>query len=774
MKKIFTVFIYSLLSILAFGQPEPCGQNPAMTSTCASACIICDIDGFTGRNDLTIQGQTFQGFCTTFHHNMSYIAFIAGSENLAVKVSITNCNINWGLEIGFFESTDCQTFTPITECNTDIPENTNFTFTNNVPLVIGQYYYLIMDGSGGDICDWTFEVVSGSTLVGELTTSGDIDGNMETCADFPTTYTTTGIVGGTIYEWTVNGIPQTNGGQSVDIVFPNDGLYELCVTASNVCDEGPPTCETVLVRTPETLELDIKLCEGESFEVAGDTLMDNGDYEFHITTFNGCDSAIFVNVEVFQPATQLIDINLCNGDEFFVGSNAYSQTGIYVNTLMTSEDCDSIVTLDLFIIECEITGSTDFVPPVCHGDANGILIFTVDNGTPPFTYDWSNIIDPSIGGTGSTDLFSNNEITGVPVGVYEINIMDMFGNDVVIFQEVTEPSILSINMEAIDLNGFNLSCNGGSDGTANAFPNGGIPPYSYMWENSSTQPTAQNLMAGDYNVSVTDAVGCEQVATINLTEPTPIDLNVQFIDSNCDGIETGIVMLDSALGGTPPYIYALNNSAFSNSDIYSNLSPGNYEFIAMDANGCLESITGITEAPKIPVIDLGDDLIVQLGCDILIPSVGTNIVKVQWMGDETLDCDTCLRPFAKPLNNSNYQVLVTSADDCTATDEINIIVDKIRNVYFPNAFSPNDDGINDVFFIGTGKAVEQINSLQVFDRWGELIYDKINLPANDPLVGWDGSFKGKKMDSGVFLWAAEVAFIDGEIEKYGGDVILMK
>ena len=97
MKKTIIIFIYILFSMSAFAQPEPCGPNPAMTSTCADACVICDIDGFTGRNDLTAQGQTFQGFCTTMFHNMNYIAFIAGSTDLSVKVSVSNCNIGWGL-----------------------------------------------------------------------------------------------------------------------------------------------------------------------------------------------------------------------------------------------------------------------------------------------------------------------------------------------------------------------------------------------------------------------------------------------------------------------------------------------------------------------------------------------------------------------------------------------------------------------------------------------------------------------------------------------------
>ena len=776
MEKTFLVFIGALISTLAFTQPAPCGPNPAMTSTCASACVICDIDGFTGRNELTVQGQTFQGFCTTMFHNMSYIAFIAGSTDLSVKVSVSNCAIGWGLEIGFFESTDCQTFTPITDCNTDIAPNTSFVFTNYAPLVVGQHYYLIMDGSGGDRCDWTFEVLQGSTAVGELTTSGIISGEMETCANFPTTYTTSGDVGAAIFYWTINGAPHPSTNQSVDIVFPDDGTYELCVTAANVCDQAAPECTTITVRTPETLNIDQTLCDGDSIVVAGETLKDAGDYEFHITTFNGCDSAIFVALDVLPQAAEFIDINLCNGEAFYIGSTPYTQTGVFLDTILTTMECDSIVTLDLFIIECEIIGSTDFVPPICQGEANGILIFSVENGTPPFTYDWSNITEPSIGGTGSTNLFINNEITGVPVGVYEINIMDTFGNDVVIFQEVTEPPPLVIGVEAVDINGFNLSCFGGADGTATAFPAGGVPPYFYLWENGSTQPTVQNLMGGNFSVNVTDGVGCMQSATINLTEPTPIDMGVLFTNPNCDGFETGVISLESVSGGTAPYSYALGNNPFSQETVYPNLSPGNYDFSIMDANGCLVDTTGNLDAPDIPIIELGDDLIVQLGCDILIPTVtnGSNIIEVVWTENGTLDCDTCLRPHARPINNTTYQLVVTSVDGCTTSDQINIVVDKVRDVYFPNAFSPNDDGINDLFFIGAGKAVSKIISLEIYSRWGEQIFNENNISINDPSVGWNGKFKGEKMDSGVFLWVAEIEFIDGEIIEYTGDLVLME
>ena len=113
-------------------------------------------------------------------------------------------------------------------------------------------------------------------------------------------------------------------------------------------------------------------------------------------------------------------------------------------------------------------------------------------------------------------------------------------------------------------------------------------------------------------------------------------------------------------------------------------------------------------------------------------------------------------------------------DGCSATDQVSIVVDKVRDVYFPNAFSPNDDGINDLFFIGAGKSVSQITSLQIFSRWGELVFDGKNMSPNDPLPGWDGKFNGQKMDTGVFLWEAEIEFIDGELISFNGDLVLIE
>ena len=101
-------------------------------------------------------------------------------------------------------------------------------------------------------------------------------------------------------------------------------------------------------------------------------------------------------------------------------------------------------------------------------------------------------------------------------------------------------------------------------------------------------------------------------------------------------------------------------------------------------------------------------------------------------------------------------------------------VRKIRPIYVPNAFSPNNDGTNDQFLIYAGKQVANIRSFLVFNRWGETVYEYYNFQPNDPLFGWDGKHRGKEMDPAVFTWFAEIEFVDGKVELYEGDVTLMR
>jgi len=119
MRQPFLLIGFLFFAISIFGQPMPCTEMPPeMTSLCEDACIICDIDGFTGRHESNVAGVLPDDFCTIVVHNGQWIAFIAGSERLVIDIAVSNCTtINSGLEIGIYEGIDCQNFRRVSNCN---------------------------------------------------------------------------------------------------------------------------------------------------------------------------------------------------------------------------------------------------------------------------------------------------------------------------------------------------------------------------------------------------------------------------------------------------------------------------------------------------------------------------------------------------------------------------------------------------------------------------------------------------------------------------------
>jgi len=128
-----------------------------------------------------------------------------------------------------------------------------------------------------------------------------------------------------------------------------------------------------------------------------------------------------------------------------------------------------------------------------------------------------------------------------------------------------------------------------------------------------------------------------------------------------------------------------------------------------------------------------------------------------------------------PTRTTPYILSVTdSITGCVIEDEVVIRVDKDRNIYIPNAFSPNNDGNNDVFQIYSGVGVREILKLRVFDRWGELVWEQENVLPLENKHGWNGIFKGQMMNPAVFVYYVEVLFADQEVKQYAGDVTLLR
>jgi len=775
LKKLAILLVACYAFATSHAQPEPCGVDE-MTSTCLDACVVCDIDGFTGRNDLTIQGQTFGEFCTTIFHNMSYIAFIAGTEDISLEVSVSNCTSNFGVEIGIFESLDCSTFTPVTACNTDVPPNGTATFSNTVPLVVGQHYYLIMDGSRGDICDWTFNVLSGSTLVGELTDSGPILGPLDWCPGTATTYSASPQSGATFFEWTVDGVVQGSSTTEFDYTFDSDGTYEICVSASNVCDEAPPTCTLVEITQPSTLLVET-ICANECIDVAGETICVSGIHQFEIPLANGCDSLVILDLTVLSELEETIDLRLCDGDSFEIGTTSYTTSGSFIETIPNFDGCDSTIVLNLTVIDCELIATVSAVNPTCNGDRDGSISITLNNGIPPFTYQWKNIRNTSVNGSGTLTSLDDIVLQNLSSGTYEVVITDSLGDDVVFVEELTDPPVLAISIDAVDRNGFGLSCHDTFDGEATAVGSGGIPPYSFLWSNAAQQATISSQPPGLYVAEVTDGQGCVKVDSVTLIAPAPIEFLANFIDPDCSGLETGVVELISIEGGAQPYSFSLNGGEYTEIESFVGLGGGLYQLNILDGNGCMVDSNQTLIAPEIPTIYMGPNAEVDLGETVFLSAQTTssNLTNIQWTSTEgDIVCDTCLSTSALPLNSTEYILSVTSVDNCVTRDSLTVVVNKIRDLFVPNAFSPNGDGTNDFLFAFATQAVSSIRTFKVFNRWGDQVFAGYDLPPSQIGSGWDGSFRGKAVGNGVYVWFAEVEFLDGEVVVFKGDVTILK
>ncbi len=782
LKYLLIFFLAILIGSSLDAQPIPCEEPAEMTSFCADACIICDIDGFTGRHESTIVGEAppgFAGECTFVAHNMQWIAFIAGSTDLSVQMQVSNCEQGFGLEFGLYKGINCNNFVRISNCfggNSSIGENQSGTITNTEPLVIGQYYFIVMDGGLGDNCDWTFNVLTGSTSVDPLTTSGQIQGDNSVCPNLLQQYFVDPPAGATEFEWTINNAVQDVTAPNLDYTFTTEGIFNICVTAKNACDEAPPSCYQVIVENIPVTEIEAVFCEGENYEIAGEVLTEGGSYQFDFLNEEGCDS--IVQLELTELTTPLLDlsIQICEGDTIFIGDTPYTETGLFQENLLTTQNCDSIVMLDLFTIVCNITSSDNPIPVVCNGEASGMIEFSVANGTAPFTYTWEELNGLYSGAGNISALGEVILIEDIPAGTYLITIDDGFGNFDVIISEVNEPSVLELDFVASDYNGNNVSCEDSADGILTAEPVGGVSPYFYSWDTGSSLNTIDDLNPGMYMLTVTDNGGCTVSGTTELTAPDPVILIAEFQDPECAGPFTGNITAVQTIGGTGAYTYSLNNSAFSDDPVFDGLGEGIYTLEVMDENGCIDGVVDTLFVPQIPNIDLGDNLEISLGTTInLAPSINMiDILSLNWTSSELIECPECLEQNIVPFNSANYVLSVTSVDNCTDVDSIYIDVNKFRKIYVPNVFSPDFNGTNDFFTIFGGPEVARIKNLKIFNRWGALMFEASNIESGIESLGWNGTYKNKEMDEGIYAWMAEVEFIDGVVLMYSGDIAIVR
>lgn len=784
MKRHFFLFIFCLVfSSLSFAQPVPCGPDAAMTPTCIEACVICDIDGFTGINASSASGEAPDDFCTTTVHNAQWIAFIAGSENLTIELEVFNCDGSGpgggfvsGLEVGIYESLDCENFLLVSNCDGDIEDGTTGVFTTTEPLTIGQYYYWVMDGNGGDVCNYTITVTEGTTEVPPLPPAGNITIDAPACIEDTMSFSIPPIVGANFYSWEIDGQPNLTTSPTLDLLWNVGGVHEVCVTAFNVCDTIDPVCVMVDVPMSLTTNLDVDICPDECFEVGDSIFCEPGDYQVMLESFEGCDSLVNLSLGILPAIEVNFEVTICETDSIEVAGTVFYPPGNFQVTTTSYLGCDSVINLTLNSIVCVFEGAIESSSVICHGEETGSINFMITSGNPLFIYQWERLGgNPTGAGTLATTNV-NETIPNLPAGTYIVTVFDAFGaTTLVLTVNVSEPPPLVVEFLLSDFNGSAISCAGAMNGSVETQVSGGTPDYSFQWNNGGQDANLTGLTAGIYELTLTDGQGCSLVESVSLIEPDSLDFDAVFENPDCGGFNTGSILATNVFGGTEPYLYQLSGGTFGVESVFDNLPGGDYTLTVQDANGCEASENGSLQTPVIPVIEVVDEVTINLAESTTI-NVSSNILPdfIQWTPGEGLSCDDCLSPTANPFETTTYSVLVASADGCVDSAAVTVNVVKVRNIYAPNVFSPNGDGINDSFTLFGGDAATEIVRLKIFSRWGEELFDGANLPLNDLNVGWDGTFRGEQMQPGVFTWFAEVGFVDGEILLYEGDVTLVR
>jgi gliding motility-associated-like protein len=263
----------------------------------------------------------------------------------------------------------------------------------------------------------------------------------------------------------------------------------------------------------------------------------------------------------------------------------------------------------------------------------------------------------------------------------------------------------------------------------------------------------------------------------NLARPSSIDF--QTVKPMCYGEQNAKIVVDTVQGGTSPFIYSLDGKVFTQRKIFNNLPAGDFRLYMQDAAGCtLDTLVKIGQDNQL-VISLGLDTMIKLGDSLLLSvnSNSNNIKKIGWSiyNDSLCAKDSaCLQQWVKPNRQTRYTVTLTDKNGCKTQGNVLVKVDKQRPVFVPNVFRPTSEGSNPIFMVYGSQVVKSVRKMSVYDRWGEQVFARTDIQANNPNDGWNGQFNGKDVQTGVYTYVIEVEFLDGEKEVLTGTVTLVK
>lgn len=450
-----------------------------------------------------------------------------------------------------------------------------------------------------------------------------------------------------------------------------------------------------------------------------------------------------------------------SGQSGLTTQNLIGNTTYYV-TITDHQGCSGVISRFLpqpNQITFQIT-STDVL---CNNGADGtasVVDISGDNGGYTFSWDVN-------AGSQNTGV-----ATGLSAGQYAVTVTDSEGCFNAGTVQVNQPTALAIKLEPED-----NKCYGGSIGAIVSIVSGGVPGYTYDWSNQSTDANLGELAAGDYTLTITDSNGCKAEAETTVEQPDPLLATLASQDVSCYGNKNGRINI-TAQGGTQPYQYSLNNQQYGGSSTLIGLGAGTYVVYVRDVYNCLFFDEISVAEPAEFIVDAGPDINAIIGDTIQLLANASNAVgTVEFVWSEpyagTLSCTECQLTQVLSQNTASFEVYAVDANGCEDTDIVHVFIKKPRVLEVPSGFTPNADNLNDRLMVH-GQEGTTVELFQVFDRWGELLFEAKDFQVNDTNIGWDGLFRGETMNSGVYIWYVVAIYADGERESKRGETTLIR
>jgi len=413
--------------------------------------------------------------------------------------------------------------------------------------------------------------------------------------------------------------------------------------------------------------------------------------------------------------------------------------------------------------------STIVTRPSCFGRTDGSISVNATGGSGLYTYEWQ------------SPRSALSTISDIGVGEYIVLVKDDKNCEYSDTITLTEPSKLEVFVDRGRT--IELDCNNTELGRIALDSRGGNPGVKrYTWQTGvvADRDITGGIGSGTYCATVTDNVGCRDSICYTLEAPLPLVGSINTPDvPTCNGGKT-CISIKSITGGTGnTYTFQINNGQRYVIDSCVQVFAGIYVINLIDSTGCSIDTTISIRQPEGISVDVGPDLDAELGLPAPIVNAVVNatipIVSFIWTPIDNVECLTedCQSVQLSPAETTTYRLIVVDTNGCTGLDELVVTVKKQRNVYFANIFTPNGDGFNDRFQVVVGPGIESVLDFSIYDRWGNKVFEKLNYTP-DPAQsdGWDGSFDGRGLDPGVFVYKAQVKFIDGVIKNYAGSVTL--